>query len=270
VPATGAHIPGKFVWADLVTNRFEQARDFYLSMFRLTWQPVKPPPEPYGIFYREGLPVAGLAFHEGPPGPGGESAAAYGRWIHYMSVEDVAEAEQQVRAVGGQTVLARRRIDDRGEFAVVAGPDQALLGLMRSASGDPVDYSAGDGEWLWRELYTQDPDGAARLVEQLCDCEVFHRDEPAQGRYLVASGGFLRAGINQLDNAQDHAPTWLGYIRVRDLPEMLSRTAELGGSVVLAPTPQIAEGSLAIIRDPAGAYLGLVSWHADDGGEARQ
>jgi len=257
-PATDTYIPGKFVWADLFTNRFEETRAFYESLFGLRWQPVKPPPEPYGMFYLDGLPVAGLAYHDAP-GQSVEGERPYGRWVHYMSVSNVEQAEQAMLGAGGHTVLARRSVADRGEFAIVAGPDGALIGLMHSSTGDPPDYSSAPGEWLWRELYTPDPEAAAALYAQLCQCEVFER-EGEEDKFLIASKDFLRGGINPLVDAEKGRPAWLGYVRVQDVAERTRRVVELGGSVLLAPAPGLADGNVAIVADPAGAYLGLVNW----------
>ena len=35
------------------------------------------------------------------------------------------------------------------------------------------------------------------------------------------------------------------------------RAAELGGEVLLEPTPEVREGTLALVTDPAGAVLAL-------------
>lgn len=51
-------------------------------------------------------------------------------------------------------------------------------------------------------------------------------------------------------------PVWLIYVIVEDLDASLSSCAELGGTVV-APPRSMGEARYAVIRDPAGAALGL-------------
>jgi uncharacterized protein len=50
---------------------------------------------------------------------------------------------------------------------------------------------------------------------------------------------------------------WLPYVRVADPAAMAARAVELGGSVALAPRPDLRNGSLAIVLDPAGAPVAL-------------
>lgn len=256
-PPSNKVLAGKFVWADLVSDDVESVKTFYTSLFNLGWQEIRPAPEAYGLFTSDGIPVAGLAYHEAPDGQ-----TPYGRWIHYMSVDDVARAEKLVTDAGGRTVLSRRSFEQRGEFAIVMGPDQALVGLMRSSSGDPEDYRSTHGEWLWRELYSADPAASAALYEGICQCEVFER-EGAEGQYIIASQDYLRASINSLADTKEGVASWLGYVQVEDIPATLQRVEKLGGTILFAPSPEVLDGRLAVIRDPSGAYLGLVTWEYD-------
>jgi predicted enzyme related to lactoylglutathione lyase len=261
-PPTNKVLAGKFVWADLVTDDVESVKTFYTSLFNLGWQEIRPAPQAYGLFTVDGLPVAGLSYHESP-----NEQTPYGRWIHYMSVDDVARAQQEVEKRGGRTVLSRRSFDKRGEFAIVMGADQALVGLMRSSSGDPDDYRSVQGEWLWRELYTADPSASAELYKAICECEVYP-NEDRDNSFLVASQNYLRASINLLVNTENASPSWLGYVQVADVPATVDKALALGGSVIFAPTPDVFNGRLAVISDPVGGYLGLVHWEYDDNGEA--
>ena len=256
-PPTGVALPGKFVWADLFTSDYNRSRDFYVDLFGLEWRPLVEGSEPYGLFYLDGVPVAGLVYRKAPDGN-----ETYGRWIHYISVPDVAAAETLMVNRGGKQVLDIQSYARRGDFAIVAGPDGALVGLMRSSSGDPGDYRAEPGDFIWRELFTANVDESAKLYAALCNCSAYPRDD-APGHYLLESQNYLRAGISPLVDPTD-APGWLGFVRVSDIAAVTRRAEELGGKVILAPTDDIADGTLAVIRDPAGGYLGLLSWSYAD------
>ena len=256
-PPSGKVLAGKFVWADLVTDDVAAVRTFHASLFDLGWLEVSAPPEEYGLLTLDGRPVAGVAYLESP-----DKQSPYGRWVHYLSVDDVARAEREVERRGGRTVLSRRSFAQRGEFAVVMGADQALVGLLRSSSGDPDDYRAEPGEWLWRELFSAQPTASAELYRALCGCEVAERDDE-EGGYLISSQGYLRANITPLKGIEDGSPGWLGYVQVDDVAATVAKAVELGGGVVFAPTPDVFDGHLAIISDPAGAYLGLIRWDYD-------
>jgi predicted enzyme related to lactoylglutathione lyase len=55
-------------------------------------------------------------------------------------------------------------------------------------------------------------------------------------------------------------PNWLPAIRVADLNAMVARAVSLGGRVILAPRPDMRNGTIAIIGDPTGAALTLQQW----------
>lgn len=156
------HLPGKFVWADLFTSDVEAARRFYGMAFGWEWRPISDPPQEYGVFFHDGRPVAGVAFRE-PPG----DVTPYGRWVHYVSVEDVAAVSAAVVERGGRVLLDQRSYPDRGTFAIVSAANGAIFGLMRADRGDPPDYRAEVGEWIWRQLFAKQLDPAAELYQTL-------------------------------------------------------------------------------------------------------
>jgi len=55
-------------------------------------------------------------------------------------------------------------------------------------------------------------------------------------------------------------PNWLPYIRVEDPAILVERVASLGGKVILAPSEDIRNGSVALIADPSGAAVALQRW----------
>ena len=93
------------------------------------------------------------------------------RWIAFMSVPDVGAAAREVQGKGGRVLIAPRAVEGRGEMAVLADPDGAPFGVIRSATGDPPDFAAGPGEWIWA-LY-QSPDATrAAAFDDSCACSL--------------------------------------------------------------------------------------------------
>ena len=265
-PPTGEHLPGKFVWADLFSSDTEKSRSFYEQVFGWEWKAVKQPPKPYGIFYLDEMPVAGLA-HRASPDDGDD----YGRWVHYISAKDVAATEKAVLQRKGRALLSHRSFADRGDFAILGDLESVPFGIMRSSSGDPGDYRAEPGEWIWHELFTRDTEQAIRFYSELFGYEPqADSRHPEIMQYLLKSQDYLRAGVGTLASDSEAAPAWLGYIRVENIDAALQRARAHGGNVLLAPKPEIADGGLAIITDPTGATIGLLQWdYEDTGREAR-
>jgi hypothetical protein len=256
-PATGVHLRGKFVWADLFTNDVDAAHTFYGELFGWEWRWISNDAEhSYGVFYQGGVAVAGVA-HRAPS----EGAPQYGRWINYVSVADVARAVSEVEARGGRVLLPLRTIADRGTFAILADSEGALFGILDSSSGDPPDYRAGIGDWLWVQLFSGDSTVAAKLYADLFGYQMSAPERTQQVvDYVLSAQGFARAGIGQLPENSASRPTWLGYVRVADVAQTVAKAISLGGAVLLPPDPNTLDGNLAIVADPHGAIFGVVRW----------
>ena len=95
-PATNRHLPGKVVWADLFASDVERARQFYQRVFDWEWRVVTREPEHYGLLYKGGQRVAGIAHLDAP-----EGQSQYGRWVHFVSAQDVGKT--------GRAIVARDR-----------------------------------------------------------------------------------------------------------------------------------------------------------------
>ncbi len=265
-PATDVQHKGKFVWADLFSTDMATTRAFYTALFGWEWRSISEEPRPYGMFYIDGVAVGGLANREPP-----KDGQAYGTWVHYASVPDVAVAQAAFEERGGQALLPLRLMPDRGEFAILADPGGAIVGVMRSTSGDPEDFQADIGEFMWYELFTHTLDPSAEFYKSMFGYEIYEReDTPEIVDYILSAEGYARAGVGALPENSDTVPTWLGYVRVENVAETVDKAVKLGGKVLLPPKPDTLGGDLAIIADPEGTPVGLLRWTYAKTGEASQ
>ena len=256
-PAGETRLQGKFIWADLFSSDPETSRDFLVGLLGWEWRWVSMEKgRRYGLFYNEGSAVAGLAYHRRSDDPD----PTYARWAYYVSVEDVDEVLARAQTRGAEVLLPAREIADRGRFAILADTEQAPFGVLTSSSGDPGDFRAEPGEWLWHQLFTRDPGAATDFYQQLFGYALHApKDHPELVDHILASDGFARAGIAQLAPDSESLPQWLGLVRVADLQGTLARVEALGGKVLLAPNTEVADGTVALVAGPLGAPLGLVS-----------
>jgi predicted enzyme related to lactoylglutathione lyase len=265
-PATNTHIRGKFVWADMFTSDTETAKSFYQNLFDWDWRTVSETPVSYGMFYKNDLAVGGLVHRE--PQIEGQN---YGRWVHYISAGKISEIEAETIARGGRSLLSTRQRPSRGEFAIMADPEGAIIGAIDSSSGDPDDYRAEYGEWIWVQLYARDAVAATNFYATLFGYDIQEQDEgPAIVEWVLAVGDYSRASVGQLTSESEYHPTWLGFIRVEDIDATLKKAESLGGKVVLAPNPDLANGDLALIEDPLGTPIGLLRWDFPEDEEDKQ
>ena len=124
--------------------------------------------------------------------------------------------------------------------------------------GDPDDTStrAGPGRVVWSELLSSDPVAASAFYRLLAgyDIEVIER---RGGLYtLLSNNGVNRAGIMPRP-ADEIEPVWLTYFGVSDPKSAAARAKELGGTVLVPPSPELREGTMAVVTDPVGAVLVL-------------
>jgi uncharacterized protein len=114
------------------------------------------------------------------------------------------------------------------------------------------------GRFVWHDLTTADPDGAARFYTQVAPWTTQPWDD--EGQYTmwmanaVAVGGVRRNGG---DGAPADANGWLPSVYVYDVDACVRQVPALGGRVVMPPREIPGVGCWAIVADPSGASLAL-------------
>ncbi|WNZ66191.1 hypothetical protein QEG98_13175 [Myxococcus sp. MxC21-1] len=79
-------------------------------------------------------------------------------WLGYLSVPDVDRAVTEVSARGGKALDGPIDVRNIGRAAVVADPQGAAVGFVRSRPGDPADTGVPDeGQFLWMEYRPRTP-----------------------------------------------------------------------------------------------------------------
>lgn len=265
-PPTAERLPGKFVWGDLVAPDLAAARKFYRRMFGWSYRTLDRDGRPYTLAYLGSQPVAGMIQRRD-----GQAGPASGRWIGFMSVNDVAAASEYVVSRGGRVLIERRTLPERGEMALLADPDDVPIGVIVSASGDRDDFLVEKGEWIWALYQTPAAGPAAAFYQDLAGYEVVPDDRFLDApHFLLVGAGYARAILVEVPaEATRLQPGWLYFIRVDDVPKQVARAQKLGGRVLVAPRDDLMEGRLAVIADPGGAPLGLMSWEPARGEEVR-
>ena len=244
---------GKVVWNDLVTQDLDVARRFYGELFGWTFeQTTAPGGQPYLLARSGRIFVAGMVAVTSPP-----KDVILSRWLPYVSVSDVDASVARATA-GGATVVVGARDVNLGRVAVIEDKEGAVLGLARSRIGDPDDTTTapGPGRVVWTELLANDPDSASQFYQTVIGVTA-HTIERHGGPYTLLSGqGTDRAGILK-NPSDDAAPVWLTYFGVEDPVSAAARVEALGGKVVLPPSPQLRDGTMAVVTDPTGALFAL-------------
>jgi predicted enzyme related to lactoylglutathione lyase len=216
----------------------------------------------YVILSNDGRPIAGIAVR-----PKRLKDEARGRWVGYISVNDVPATLAAATAQGGRIIFPSKNLAERGTQAIFSDPEGALLGLMHSTSGDPGEYTPGAGDWVWAEHFARDPDAALRFDHAVLGYETSRDDRMQQAHtFLLSSGGYARGSVAPLPPKAGAHPAWLLFVRVTDIQTAIGQVTALGGEVRVKPRHIDATTWLAVVRDPVGSAIGLIQLAEPAGG----
>ena len=256
-PASQEHHVGKVIWVDLVTPDLAAAEHFYGGLFGWTFKDIHTRTMNYAEALLDGRPVGGLIQHATAAGEHHQPA-----WLTFIAVKDVDAAQKAAIENGAKVLSAPHAYPNRGRQAVLADPQDAVFAVMASSSGDPPDFLATPGEWIWSSLIAHDPGPDAAFYQTLFGYEVFDSaDEDGSEHLILATDDYARASVNGLpDDAAHHHPHWLNFVRVLDTEQMTARVGQLGGRILVEPRLDRHGGKVAVVADPSGAPFGLLEW----------
>jgi predicted enzyme related to lactoylglutathione lyase len=261
---TDVRIQGRWVWGELLADNVEAEKAFYREVFGWQYDTHGSGKDAYTIVRVNGRPIAGIIHYAKPA-----DAARSARWLALMSVPDAARATQQAAASGGKVLVPAKTLPGRGEMAVLADPEGAIFGVIHTTSGDPSDAFPSDNAWFWLELWARDAAKMSEYYRPLGAYTVTRQESPGDRPelYLVA-GGFPRASVLEIER-KDVPSTWLPYLRVKDLKQTVASIERAGGRIVIAPSPEIRGGKVAVFLDPAGAAIAVAEWQDENEGEGK-
>ncbi len=115
---------------------------------------------------------------------------------------------------------------------------------------------------IWLDLSSGDPAGSREFYGKLFGWHVEVNPDPQYGGYALGKlGGKDVAGIGP--KMSPEGPTaWLVYIGTKNVDETVKKTTAAGGRVIAEPMQVGPQGRMAVIQDPAGAFIG--AWEAGE------
>jgi len=261
---TDVHIQGRWVWGELFADNVEAEKTFYQEVFGWQYENYGSGKDAYTLIRVNGRPIAGIVHYTKPP-----DAERSARWLALMSVPDVTRAAEQVAATGGKVLVQPKSLQGRGEISVLSDPEGALFGVIHTAGGDPPDAFPSYNAWFWLELWAKDATRMADFYRSIGAYTVTRQESSGDRTELhLVAGGYPRAGVLELER-KDLPSTWLPYVRVQDMQKTLANIAHAGGRVVVAPSPEIRNGKVAVFLDPLGAAVAVAEWKDENEGEGK-
>jgi len=117
------------------------------------------------------------------------------------------------------------------------------------------------GAFSWNELTTPDPAAAAQFYGQLFGWT--SQDMGAEmDHYLSVNLGETAVGgiMSPPPGTEGMPPHWGAYVTVDNVDQVLEKAAALGGKVLVPPLDVPGIGRMAVMQDPQGAVLSLITY----------
>ena len=239
---SGTKNSGHVVWHDLITPNLAQSQTFYGSVFGWQFQAVN---DSYTLASLDGKLIAGMAELDNK-----QNAS---HWLSLISSKDIAAVSEKTIKAGGKVLVSSTEIKGRGTIAVLEDPQGAVFSLINTVNGDPETHQTDNG-WIWQEVWSDNPEQSKAFYQSLGNYSA--QNKPLNNgnySYLALNGkpaiGFVKKPDAEIGN------TWVNYIKVADVDATLLKVTAAGGIVLMAPNDKVRSGSVAIIRDPAGAGI---------------
>lgn len=123
-------------------------------------------------------------------------------------------------------------------------------------------HETPNGAFHWNELMTHDLAKAKAFYAELCGWSYQEMPMPDGMTYTVAMageqpvGGLFPMSGAEFEGAPDH---WIGYVAVADADKAAAAVEAGGGELERAPFDVEEVGRIAILKDPGGAVIGVIT-----------
>lgn len=124
-----------------------------------------------------------------------------------------------------------------------------------------MDTMRQHGAFSWNELLTTDVAGAKAFYGELLGWTLQDNNSHGMPYTLAKIGEEMVGGIMAMpQQAQGMPPMWGGYVTVDDVDALIPRVERLGGKIIAPPMDIPDVGRFAVIQDPQGALLSLITY----------
>ncbi len=190
---TGASLPGKIIWHDLLTEDIDASRRFYGELFGWEFDPMPltlgvGKSSQYLLIRHKGKLIGGMV---DVSNVGTDLNSS--QWVVVMAVTDLDATVTGISGAGGKVLTPPTDLNERGRIAVVTDQAGALFAVLQTRDGDPLDASADIGEFMWDEVWTPDIERSAAFYQAIAPFEQVSANLGAESiEYKGLQGG--RAG----------------------------------------------------------------------------
>ncbi len=114
--------------------------------------------------------------------------------------------------------------------------------------------------FIWYDLMSTDRGTSLAFFKGLFGWSTADVEMGEMGTYSVLeAGGASFGGAMSMDPSHGHPSHFIGYIACDDVDAVAARAPELGGNVPYPPMDIPGIGRFAVLQDPMGAYVSVLS-----------
>lgn len=250
---TTDNLTGSPNWLDIASTDIPATAEFYGAVFGWTFQSAGPDTGGYGFFQVDGKTVAAIGALVGDD--------AVPAWTVYFNTPDAEATAKAVEEGGGTVRLAPFDVLDAGRMACFTDPGGAEFAVFQPGTVKGLDVTSKYNTLGWTELHATDHAAAMAFYGSLFDWRGGELDmagtpyttlSTSTGDLLATSFG----GIIAPDEGTQSR--WLPYFDVEDADDILAKTQENGGSVLVPVVDVPGVGRLARCADPAGVAFAVL------------
>jgi predicted enzyme related to lactoylglutathione lyase len=232
-------------WVDTWRDDVDGAVGFYTGLFG--WEAAR---GEYSMFRLRGRDVAGVGARDGLPAA----------WTTYVCVDDADATAAAVLAAGGALVAEPFDSLDDGRIAIAADPAGAVFGIWQLGEHRGAELVNEPGAWAMSALSTPDPEGANAFYAAVFGWEA---DAFGEGWTLYRLPGYVGGEPTQpvprdviAVMMPGETAAWMPDFWVHDADAAAETAAQLGGTVIAAPT-DVGVGRSGVLADPDGAVFSV-------------
>lgn len=237
-------------WAELASSDPAAAATFYCDLFGLDADAAG---DGTTVLALRGLAVAGLApvvTADQPPA-----------WFTWVSTEDIEATVAAASASGGKVLQPVTSVGDRGQRAVLADPEGAVVTLWQRAQFRGAQVVSEPGTVSWSDLATRDVVAATDFYGKVFGW-TGQRGGLASGLEYWEWSADSRVVAGMVPMGEQYPAEvpahWRTTFEVADCAATASRCDELGGRVLMGPL-DVTVGWYAHLGDPQGAAFGIIA-----------
>jgi len=247
---------GVFCWVELSTTDADVAKAFYSGLFG--WAFDDRPTAVGGVYSMaqlDGKDVSGLS--EMPQVMQERGIPPF--WMSYVKHDDLDGVAARIEEGGGKFVLPPMDVEEYGRMIVAIDPTGASFGVWRPGTHLGAQVVNAPNALVWNELQTHDLEGAKDFYAKVFDW-TYQGDE--KGYVVVLAGERAQAGMMKIQPEWgEMPPNWGVYFMVEDVNGAVAKIEELGGKVMVPPTPAGDMGKFAVVQDPLGAVFSVMEFN---------